>query len=272
MTIKVDLLPTEKKGFGLDPVLIFLLVIVLACVVLFYLYSAWLENDIAKKRDEVRTWDQKINDAKTDLPKITKMKEDNQRLRTQIDVIKNLSNDPVRYGNLLFELGQIVPNNVWLSSINIDTGTYSVTMAGTAQGDRPLETIAEFMRRLQNKSRYYKDAILSSTNQAGGGYTFQLEAHYDAMKSTKPWDQVQPGGAAGTIPSQPTTTTPTAPQPAATEAPPAASPSASGDASPSGAASPGASGSPEAAGSSPGASPAAAGSASPGASAAPSTP
>ena len=39
MTIKVDLLPSEKRGFGLDPVLIVLLIIVVLCVVVFYFYQ-----------------------------------------------------------------------------------------------------------------------------------------------------------------------------------------------------------------------------------------
>lgn len=262
MTIKVDLLPSEKRGFGLDPVLIVLLIIVVLCVVVFYFISAWFESDIARKRDEVKQWDDKITLIKADIPKITKMREDNNRLQTQIEVIKSLSNDPERYANILYELGSILPPNMWLTSVTVDTNAYSVTIAGTAVaqgGNKPLETIAKFMTDVANHSRYFKDATLSGTTSVknpteGDGYTFQMELHYDPTRATKAWNVVTPGADQGTsttpggtvAPS--TTTTPetaTSASPA-TAASSSASPAEGASGAPSGAP---ASASPEAAGS-----------------------
>jgi Tfp pilus assembly protein PilN len=220
MTIKVDLLPSEKRGFGLDPVLIVLLIIVVLCVVVFYFISAWFDSDIAKKRDEVKGWDDKITLIKADIPKITKMREDNNRLQTQIEVIKSLSNDPERYANVLYELGTLMPKNMYFTAITVDTNANAVSVQGFAQQTdptvKPLETIAKFMTDVANHSRYFKDATLSATSsqhaslKEPAAYTFGMDLHYDPTRATKSWTSVQPGSDTGTPGSSPSTAPSTA--------------------------------------------------------------
>jgi Tfp pilus assembly protein PilN len=197
-----------------------LLIIVVLCVVVFYFISAWFDSDIAKKRDEVKGWDDKITLIKADIPKITKMREDNNRLQTQIEVIKSLSNDPERYANVLYELGTLMPKNMYFNSINIDTNANSVQVQGFAQQTdpnvKPLETIAKFMTDVANHSRYYKDATLAATSAVKGSktdpaaYTFGMELHYDPTRATKSWTSVQPGSDTGTPGASPSTAPSTA--------------------------------------------------------------
>jgi Tfp pilus assembly protein PilN len=245
MTIKVDLLPSEKRGFGLDPVLIVLLIIVVLCVVVFYFISAWLDADIQRKKDEVKQWDDKITLIKADIPKITKIRDDNNRLRTQIEVIKSLSNDPERYANVLYELGTLIPPNVWVTSVSVDTAADDINMqcqVNNMGNAKPLETIAKFMTDLSTHSRYFKDATLSSTSASSKGagtvgYSFGLETHYDPVKATKAWNTVEPGG--GTASGTTTNSAPAAENPpAACSAPPESSGSPAGSGSPSGSGSP----------------------------------
>lgn len=207
MTIKVDLLPTEKKRFGIDPVWIVLVLVILIFTVVFFSYGKKLEADISAREQDVHKIESEINELRGKLPGIAKMKTENDKLAAQIQTIKGLKNDPVRYANLLWEIADILPENVWVGNINIDPGSQSVTMSCTAieyqsAGGllKPLESIAQTIRAFQN-SRYFKEATMSSTtagkNSAGVPmWTFSLDTHYDADAALKSPDQIAPRGAA----------------------------------------------------------------------------
>jgi len=206
-TIKVDLLPTEKKRFGIDPVMIFLVLIIIIFSVGFFVYGKTLEGQIAKKEEDVKKIDVEIQEIKQKLPGIQKMKDENAKLEAQIQTIKGLKNDPVRYANLLWELTEILPENTWVSSISIDPNAQDVSIAGDAveQPDkRPLETIAKLMRNFQN-SRYFRDATLGATGETatseGTAFTFAIDSHYDPDAALKSPDQIAPRGQASPSPA-----------------------------------------------------------------------
>jgi Tfp pilus assembly protein PilN len=235
MTIKVDLLPTEKKRFGIDPVWIFLVLVIILFTVGFFVYGKSLETAINNKEQEVKKVETEINDLRGKLPGIAKMKAENEKIAQQINTIKGLKNDPVRYANLLWEISDIMPSNVWVNSINVEPSQQSVTMTGQAidyGGARPLESIAQTMRAFQN-SRYFKDATLSATStidyEGYHGFSFQLETHYDQDAALKNPSQIQPksvpSGAPGVAPGATPAAPPTAPHPASSAAPAATSPS-----------------------------------------------
>ncbi|HXE71714.1 MAG TPA: PilN domain-containing protein, partial [Candidatus Nitrosotenuis sp.] len=186
MTIKVDMLPTERRRFSVDAMMIFLLIIIILVTVGVVLYGADLQKRIEETKAKSAKVTEEIRAVERSLPQIEDLKAENQSLREQIKVVKSLVYDPIRYGNLLKEVSRILPDNVWLGTLSIEPGTQSVTMNGTAaqwQGKQPLATIAELIQNLNN-SGMFKDASLSSTTQTkleGGviGFTFQIETHYD---------------------------------------------------------------------------------------------
>jgi Tfp pilus assembly protein PilN len=192
MTIKVDLLPTERKKFGFDPVIGFLLLIIIIFVIGFVVYGTSLEKKIELKKQEIAEVDYKIKELEKKLPVIESLRSKNRELEQQINTIKSLVYDPIRYANLLDEVSLVLPRNIWVSTISIEPATSSVTFNGTSvamQNQQPLESIGRLMKNLQ-KSRYFYDATLSSTSQtrvadAYMGYTFQIETHYNPEKAAK---------------------------------------------------------------------------------------
>ncbi|MBM3465897.1 MAG: hypothetical protein FJX76_27725 [Armatimonadetes bacterium] len=244
MTIKVDLLPSEKKGFGIDPVMIFLVLIIILFTAGFFVYGKSLETNIARKEEDVRQIDVKIQDVRSKLPGIQKMKDENAKIEAQITTIKGLKNDPVRYANLLWELAEALPSNIFVANINVEPAQQSVVFSGssvTTGTMKPLESIALMMRNLQT-SRYFKDATLSAVTQSKGsdgvvGFNFQIETHYDQDAALKAPDQIAPPSApaapgASSEVTPPETTPPAGEQPGAAPASPAAGAEASPAASP----------------------------------------
>jgi len=185
MTIKVDLLPTERKRIGFDPIMGILLLVVLVFAVGFWVYGTKLQNDIESRKGEIVQYESKIKEMESKLPLIEELRTKNTALQNQIDTVKSLVYDPIRYANLLREIPQIMPDNIWISSLTIEPGTHTVNFSGVSvnyKGNRPLSSVATLMTNLQ-KSKYFLDATLASANRTevsgATGYSFAIETHYD---------------------------------------------------------------------------------------------
>jgi len=184
MTIKVDLLTTERRGFGFDPIIGFLIVVIAICTMFFWLYGTTLNNSMEKKKALIAEKETKISEMENKLPVIEDLKKGNLQLESQINTVKSLVYDPIRYANLLQEVSAVLPPNVWISNLNIEPGTSMISFSGTAMdipGARPLFSIATLMRNIQN-SRYFVGPSLSSANQTSMqgrvAYSFQIDINY----------------------------------------------------------------------------------------------
>ena len=186
MTIKVNLLTTERKKITFDPVLWFLLALVLLCTVGFVLYGLRLQSEIENKEAEISRTEQEIKQIEQNLPVIDDLKSQIAKLEDEIRIIESLVYDPVRYGNLLGEVGRVLPSNIYLSSLTVEPSTTSVMISGTAKntgGEQPLASIAGLMSKMSN-SKIFTDASLASTSLTGSeeegfGFTFSIEARYN---------------------------------------------------------------------------------------------
>jgi Tfp pilus assembly protein PilN len=185
MTIKVDLLDKPGRKSGFDPVLLFLIVIVVFSIGGFYFWGSTLDREIAKKKAEITEIDDKIAKLEDKIPEITKLEELNKELENQINVIKELVYDPIRYANILDEIAYIMPSNIYVNSLSIEPTDKSISFSGSSlelPKQQPLDQISKFMQNLQ-KSKYFKNATLSNTNhttiEGKEAYTFSIRVEYD---------------------------------------------------------------------------------------------
>jgi len=186
MTIKVNLLPTERKKIAFDPLAGILVVLCIACAVGCVFFGQSLQTQINDQENEISKTQAKIKEIEQNLPVIDKLKSDIAKLEDEIKVVESLVYDPVRYGNLLGEVGRVLPSNVYLSSLSVEPSTTSVMINGTAKntgGTGPLATIAGLMSKMNN-SEIFVDASLASTSQTGNetdgyGFAFSIEARYN---------------------------------------------------------------------------------------------
>lgn len=230
MTIKVDLLPTEKKSFGIDPAMIVMFMLIIGAAVAMLLYSQSLDTKIEEHKAQIETVNQEIKQIETQLPLIDETKKRISSLKREIKMIKSLVHDPLRYANLLQEVAVRLPENVWLKDLTIEPQNNLVKFSGSAAevfGERkPLATIADMMRNF-NESEYFTNSTLASTSETGkpiegepSVFEFSLTINYDPDKaaggnSTTPSTEATPAGEEETVaPSTPVTGTPTPTAPA----------------------------------------------------------
>ena len=192
MTIKVDLLDRPGRRMGFDPIIFFLVLVVVIFVIGFYIFGTTLDKKIAEKRQDIDKVDEQIRELEEKIPKIKELEEINKDLEAQINTIKQLVYDPIRYANLMDELAMIMPKNIFIRNLTIEPTTQmmsfngqSVDMGPKAQ---PLEMISKFMRNLQ-KSKYFKDATLASTRRTvyekRDSFEFSIRAEYDPEAASR---------------------------------------------------------------------------------------
>lgn len=193
MAMKLDLLPTERKKFGFDIVIALMFVLIAISGIGFYLYGNKLKEDAEAKKLEVAGIQKKIEDEKKDLGDIDSLRSKLKDLQANIDTVKTLKLDPVRYSNLLDELSSLLPNNMWVSNIAIDTQKNTLTLTGVAAeqpGVRPVESISGFMKSV-SRSKYFKRSVISSTTRGTvevgdnkyTSYSWNIELEYDKDKA-----------------------------------------------------------------------------------------
>ena len=191
--MKLDLLPTERKKFGFDIVIALMFVLIAISGIGFYLYGNKLKEDAEAKKLEVAGIQKKIEDEKKDLGDIDSLRAKLKDLQANIDTVKTLKLDPVRYSNLLDELSSLLPNNMWVSNIAIDTQKNTLTLTGVAAeqpGVRPVESISGFMKSV-SRSKYFKRSVISSTTRGTvevgdnkyTSYSWNIELEYDKDKA-----------------------------------------------------------------------------------------
>ena len=193
MAIKVDLLPTERKKFGFDIVIALMVLLVVGAFAGCYWWSTQLEQQVKQKTADLEAVTKQRDEAKQGLGDIDGLKKKISDLKNNINTVKTLKLDPVRYSNLLDELSSLLPNNMWVSSIAIDPQKRTLTLNGIAAeqpGVRPVESISGFMKSV-GKSKYFKNSVISSTTRGtttvdGNNYTsysWNIELEYDPDKA-----------------------------------------------------------------------------------------
>ncbi|MBX3168007.1 MAG: PilN domain-containing protein [Candidatus Eremiobacteraeota bacterium] len=221
MTIKVDLLPTEKRGFQIDPLVIVLFVFVVATSGAFYYYGQTLEQQI-KKIDEQRVGvEAEIKQCETAKKAIEKEREKLAKLEQQFQLVKSLMHDPLKYANLMSEVGSLLPDSVYIDNLNIDPGPNTISFSGTAAGALPLSIVAATMKNF-NESAYFDGTVLQSCSRKGNTedvFTFSMTIHFDPNAATDKPPGTKDASTAPPPPppsEDPTSTAPATPAPGAT--------------------------------------------------------
>ncbi|MCD4782273.1 MAG: hypothetical protein K8T10_00430 [Candidatus Eremiobacteraeota bacterium] len=132
MTIKVDLLDRPGRRMGFDPIIIFLVLIIIVFVVFFIFWGKRYDDMVQTKRTEIQEIDTKIRDLEAKIPDIQRYEKENRELEAQINAIKQLVYDPIRYRNLLDDIALIMPKNIFISNMNIEPGNRSLSFSGIA--------------------------------------------------------------------------------------------------------------------------------------------
>ncbi|MCE1248068.1 MAG: PilN domain-containing protein [Firmicutes bacterium] len=191
MTIKVDLLDRPGKRMGFDPVIIFLVLIVIVFIAFFIYWGKHYDDQMSLRKDEINKYDQKIRALESKIPDIQKQEKENQALEEQINAIKQLVFDPIRYRNLLDEIAYIMPNTIFIQNLNIEPGNQTLQFGGLAVEigeETPLNSISKFMEAIRNSPILDTPNLASTSRTQYEGRTafgFAIEVKYKPDAAAK---------------------------------------------------------------------------------------
>jgi|GEM_PF-2079982 len=187
MTVKVDLLPVERKKPKLiDAFTIILLILFIAAAVGMWAYGkVVLDHKIAGLKKEQAEIKREIENLAPVKQEIERLRQTAQNIRQQIQLLRDLKRNPSDFSRLIEEIKKILPKNVWLSSLNFDSGAKTVKFDATVLGTssmQPLETIGILMRNLRSNPAFANPVVGGAVREDRGGYItykFSLTANYN---------------------------------------------------------------------------------------------
>jgi Tfp pilus assembly protein PilN len=196
MTLKgVDLSSTEKKRFTVDPVLIFLIIVVLLSVGGFWWYGDTFNKKISDREEKIEQVSNQIKEIQNKIPDIDRIEGEIKKLEAEIKWIEGLTKDPFKYCFILREFTSLLPDNVSINNIDIDPSATIIKFSGNAAsvpGVPGLTTVAFYIQELQN-SKYFGSVKISEVSQGTvegskegepvDGYAFNMEVGINAAEA-----------------------------------------------------------------------------------------
>ena len=110
MTVKVDLLPSERKRPKLlDGLTVFLLILLIAVAGGLVWFKLDLDKQIEAKKQTIEQLQKEIEQLAPLKLKIDQYKQLTQSIKQQVALLKSLRDDPRNYSDLLTEVKKIIP-------------------------------------------------------------------------------------------------------------------------------------------------------------------
>ncbi len=189
MTVKVDLLPSERKRPKLlDGLTVFLLILLIAVAGGLVWFKLDLDKQIEAKKQTIEQLQKEIEQLAPLKLKIDQYKQLTQSIKQQVALLKSLRDDPRNYSDLLTEVKKIIPKNVWVESVDIQPSGKSIkftckAIAGTKDG---LAIVALFMRNIMDSPSFDAPAVsgISRSEDKRGFvvYNFSMGATYALLE------------------------------------------------------------------------------------------
>lgn len=184
MTVKVDLLPSERKRPKLfDGLTVVLLLLLIGVVGGLIWYSKQLDGEIKDRQDKIAALQKEIEQLAPLKLKIDQYKQLTQSIKQQVQLLKSLRDDPRNYSLLIDEVKKIIPKNVWIGNLDISPSSKTIkcdckALAATKDG---LETVALFMRNISSCPTFANPVVSAISRGENAGYviySFNMTLNY----------------------------------------------------------------------------------------------
>lgn len=188
--IKINLLPVreaKKKETAVQQIIIFCIVIVVVAAVVMSLYIV-KQVQVATTKNDITAANNKINELKTKIGTLEKLKALKEQVRKKLDVLTQLRKNKTGPALRLATLSDLTPDQLWLTGYN-ENGM-DVKISGIAYTE---ELIAQFMRALEASNDYMTvELVVSEQTEAAGTKLKKFDITMKLEASAAPQPPVPP--------------------------------------------------------------------------------
>jgi len=174
--IRINLLPVraaQKKEKLISQIVILVGSVVLVGVGC-YAVQALLLSKIEDTQQKITATQNEIRDLDKKIGEVNKIKQLTADLDAKKKVLEDLESGRTGPVRGLDELSRVIPDKVWISSLQVANGSVTLKGRGTTE-----EVIAVFMRDLED-SPYYRGVELGSIKRGSQGNDFDLRCRIEA--------------------------------------------------------------------------------------------
>jgi len=160
--IRINLLPTRrrKRTFAPESGVIGIVLMVLAALVLSYLYGEVRNTRVKVETDQIN---REVTAIRPKVAEILAIEEQIQELRAKEQLLKNLEARELPWADVLADLALRTPRDAWLASAAFSpSSSTQLVLSGSAFS---YDSVGRFMRNLAG-SRFYSDVDLQQATKA----------------------------------------------------------------------------------------------------------
>jgi type IV pilus assembly protein PilN len=163
--IQINLLPVKaakKREFGRQQLVLFVLLLVLAGIGNYFVYSRFeselrgLDKQIATTRTEIAQLEKTIGEVKS-------IKEDKKALEDKLKILDTLKKGRTGPVKVLDELATIIPQKGWIIDFAEQSGAVSITGASASYED-----LSTFSKKLKVSTHFTNITIKTARQRADG--------------------------------------------------------------------------------------------------------
>ena len=161
--IKINLLPvraSKKRELGKQWLVLFAMVLAGAAVGNFFWYDR-TEQTLQAIKTRTQKYQRDNEQLKQIVGDVKNIKAEQAEMEKKLGILQRLRDGRTGPVRVLDELSTIVPQRVWLTTMDQQSGTITFTGSGAT-----LDEISNFMKKLKS-SKFFNDPGLKNTRQSG---------------------------------------------------------------------------------------------------------
>ena len=198
--IKINLLPVKeaKRKTTIQNQLV-VAVIVLLVVLAGIGYMIFMrKSEISNLQNQQAQKQKELTDLTSVQKKVEQFKKDNENLTQKIDVITGLENGRDWYLQIIDQISETIPREVWIDTLRVSAGKGGGAQWDLSGGALEKDQISNFMSNMEKKDKFFGIISLKRVERAKGGVSAPVTVpfyKFDMSIQIKSPPKAEPGAS-----------------------------------------------------------------------------
>jgi len=174
--LKINLLPPELRRKKKRKIVVFeatqtLLILIIACEIVAFLgIYVFINVKVGSKQKELKEVRAEIDKLQSEVREVRILEEDAMKMEKRIQIIDQLMFSSLSWSRKLNEISNLIPDNIWLTSLSLNQQSVSLPQGGSAikdvlvlkakvialPGEKAIDLVGVFMNNLKFNPSFFE--------------------------------------------------------------------------------------------------------------------